>query len=110
MPLEQNELPVADRLVPTQRNIDWDILQEKKYIWVCIHWLKFLEDFENKKAPYYKLDNYLKYFLDIDHIRWEEFAVEKQTVKTQIMKTLYLGRDADTVDQQCSELAKSWID
>lgn len=84
-------------LVSTTTFIEWDILKEKQWALLCLHWLTFFDRF--KHNSYSQIDSELKDLIDLKDLNysWNPGIIDAEK---QIMKLLYLNKDFDQTNQQ----------
>jgi len=102
-PTDSPKVATIKNLQPTGTN-NWNIDQEKQWIFLCIHWILFFKQFE--QFTYYRDDLILNGFLELESIGSSQID-SIHNLKKQTMKLLYLGLDFTTTDQAIINLIKS---
>jgi hypothetical protein len=104
--LEDNTIISVDNLVPTTPSEEFNIQQEKQWIFLCSHWAQALNDRSNFKS-HYQTSFALTELFNLYHLN----AVNEQFIqdRKRIMQLLYLETDFDQADQQVIKLITPYI-
>ena len=107
---EQTIIPV-DKLCIADEVPRFNVLNEKLWCLLCMHWLYILNndaDGYYQINQYYKLDEYLNSFLNINEVDYNPRQRSKKIVlaKNDILKLLYLGRNLEETELAIKKLIK----
>jgi hypothetical protein len=95
---------ISGNLIPAVKTIDWDLHEEKRWIFLCLYWIIFFqskEEYDNK--TFNMIDSELKDLIESENLVYQSQA-DFQTEKLEIMKLLYLGRNFDLIEQQINTI------
>jgi hypothetical protein len=97
---------ISGNLIPAVKKIDWDLHEEKSWIFLCLYWIIFFqskskEEYDDK--AYNIIDSELKDLIESENLVYQS-QDDFQTEKLEIMKLLYLGRNFDLIEQQINTI------
>ena len=95
---------ISGNLIPAGKTIDWDLHEEKRWIFLCLYWIIFFQSKEEHDiSTFNMIDTGLKDLIELENLGYgsqDKFHSEK----LEIMKLLYLGRDFDLIEQQINTI------
>jgi len=83
-------------LCPSTKPLDIDLLEEKKYVFTCAHWIEY---FSLISTPPERFKSDLS-----DLIGYDNFNLDFTIIKQKAMRLLYLGLDFETTDSDIRKL------
>jgi hypothetical protein len=93
-------------LTQCHRQADWNTELEKSWLMFVYYWLKFLRYLKGN-SPWYSYDRFIKNFIDNSFGEINDYYDHLENTEKFILKSLYLGKDIDTVHKEITDFLKS---